>query len=101
MDVKLMVDVLLSTMKEAALVKSGYPGDSVVVKATKEEIEILSDLSETLRRQRWCWLTGLAQEALNSNLRLKKKLSQSKRKLRHLAHLNPLLLRKSLRSRKL
>jgi hypothetical protein len=52
MDVKLMEDVLLSTMKEAALVKSGYPGDSVVVKGIKEEIEILSDLSETLRRQR-------------------------------------------------
>jgi hypothetical protein len=30
-------------MKEAALARSGFPGDSVVVKVTKEEIEILSD----------------------------------------------------------
>jgi len=43
MDVKLMEDVSWLTMKEAALARSGSPGDSVAVKVTKEEIEILSD----------------------------------------------------------
>jgi hypothetical protein len=88
-------------MREAALGKSGSPGDSVAEKVTNEEIETLSDLSETLRRQRQFWLTGLAQEVLTNNHQLKKKLFQSKRRSRHLPNLKPLLLRKSLRSQTL
>lgn len=71
-DVKLMEGVLWLTMREAALVRSGSLEDSVAVKATSEEIETLSDLSETLKRQRQCWRTGLAQGVL-TNLLLKNK----------------------------
>ena len=87
-----MEGVLWLTMREAALVRSGSLEDSVAVKATSEEIETLSDLSETLKRQRQCWRTGLAQGVLN-NLLLKNKwvkLFQSKKRLRHQAHLRPL-----------